>query len=61
MYEHIASNPIGEDAVVARPSNCETVNDTIIFLDSSMCSARSLRMRTSLRMKEGGAGIFARV
>ena len=38
----------------------ETVNDAI-FLDSSMRSARSLRMRTSLRMKEGGAGISARV
>ena len=38
----------------------ETVNDAI-FLDSSMRSARSLCMRTSLRMKEGGAGISARV
>ena len=27
------------------------------FLDSGMRSARSLPMRTSLRMKEGGAGI----
>ena len=32
-----------------------TVNDAIL-LDSSMRSARSLGMRNSLRMKEGGAG-----
>ena len=32
-----------------------------MLLDSRMRSARSLRMRTSLRMKEGGAGMSARV
>ena len=33
----------------------ETVNDAI-FLESSMRSGRRLLMRTSVRMREGGAG-----
>ena len=38
----------------------ETVNGAI-FLDSNIRSARSLCMRISLHMKEGGAGISAHV